>query len=134
MIKHLSAPRFNQQTSVFFLNPSDARTFAYKLTSNSNLSTIGSAIVDIAIGKLPNSQVSIYFTVANTLRNLYLNSVRDSILSYANKGKSVEIRLIKSNVISTPVYYVDEWNGVTIKSNLTNNSTTKEYVHFFKAK
>ncbi|WWU66690.1 hypothetical protein QJR26_17800 (plasmid) [Clostridium baratii] len=134
MIKKLSAPKFYQQTDTFFLNPSSAKTFAYKLTSSSNLSIIGAGILDIVIGNIPNSHIGAYFTIANMLRNLYLNSVRDAILSYANKGKSVEVRLIKSNVKSTPIYYVGEWNGVAIKSNLINNSATKESVHFFKAK
>ena len=132
MVKKLGAPRFNQQTDTYFLNPKDAKAFAYKLTSSSNLSVVSSGILSIALGKAALPYTGGFFTITQMLSNLKMNAVRDSILKIANQNKGVEVRLIKTTLNYKPIYYVNSWNGTSIKTNLTNSGSATERLHFYK--
>lgn len=132
MIKKLGAPRFNQQTDTYFLTPSSAKSFAYKLTSSSNLSIVASSILSITLGAVKNSPVGTYFTIAQMLSGVKMNTLNNSIFNIANQNKSVEVRIIKTNLNYKPIYYVNTWNGTTIKTNLTNSGSAREKLHFYK--
>ncbi len=130
MIKTLVAPRFSQQVDTYFLSPESAKTFAYKLVSSSNLTVVGNGIIGVTLGYVTNTHVGTVYTLASMLQGLAMNSVRDKILSLANSGKSVEVRVIKTSMSGT-LYAVNSWNGTTIKTNLTNTDTASEKVVYY---
>lgn len=133
MIKLLKAPTsgFSQQTDIYYLTPSSAKTFAYKLTSSSNLSIVGQGIIAVTLGYITNPHVGTFYTIASMLQGLSMNSVKNSILNLANNNKSVQVKVIKPSNGPT-LYSVNEWNGTTIYTNLTNTSNASEYVHYYK--
>lgn len=132
MIKKLGAPRFNQQTDTYFLTPSSAKSFAYKLTSSSNLSIVANSILSIALGAIKTIPAGTFFTISQMLTGIKMNSLQSSIFNIANKEKSVEVRIIKTNLNYRPIYYVNTWDGTTVKTNLTNSGSAREKVHFYK--
>lgn len=130
MIKTLVAPRFSQQVDTYFLSPADAKTYAYKLVSSSNLSIVGNGIIGVTLGYITNAHVGTVYTLTAMLQGLAMNSVRDKILALANDGNSVEVRMVKTSMSGT-LYAVNSWNGTTIKTNLTNTDTASEKVVYY---
>lgn len=132
MIKKLVAPRFSQQTDLYYLNPSGAKDFAYNLTSSSNLSIIANNAVSIAIGLYTQPHVGAIWSAGTMMAALNRNTAKTSILNLANAGKSVEVKIIKSSYAT--LYAVNAWNGTSINTNITVSDGVKETVHYYKTK
>lgn len=132
MVKKLTAPRFGQQTDLYFLNPESAKEFANKLTSSSSLSKISEGIIAITLGYKTHPHVGALYTAALMLKGVYLDSVKEAILKLTKEGKSVEVRMVRSTMNNRTLYYVGAWNGTTIRTKLTNTSNAREKVTFYK--
>lgn len=133
LIKTLGAPRYNQQTDTYFLNPRDAREFALTLTSNTDLKIVGQTILGLVIGKVTTGAAGLLWTFSEMFLNLRLNSIKDDIINLAKDGHSVEVRIIKSSTGGT-YYYVGKWDGTTISTTLANTSVSTEKIKFYGSK
>ncbi|MDB2076557.1 peptidoglycan-binding protein [Clostridium paraputrificum] len=132
--KTLTVPSasMTQQTDIYYLNPETATTYAYYLTSTTVFSILAEGSVSIVLGYLIKTpHFGAVYTVASMLASLSVASVSQQILEYSQKGKSVEVRMIKSNLGAT-AYYVGEWNGTTINPTLTNTNVSTEKITSFK--
>lgn len=127
VIKTQSAPRFSQQVDYYYLNSSNAPTFAYKLTGSG---TSTSQLVNWAIGaligfKVSNPWVGVLYSGVTMMGGIRLNAVRNKILSH--EKKPVEVRVIKNN--NGTFYAVNAWNGRTIDIGQGGNTKLKFVKH-----
>lgn len=127
VIKTTSVPQFYQQTDYYYLNKSEASTFAYKLTgSGTSIGELVNYTIGALIGwKVTNPWFGLGYSGAFMLNSIRLNAVRDKILSY---NGPVEVRVIKSNHTPTTIYAVNSWNGKTV--NISQGGDT--YLKFVK--